>query len=223
MELYNRSKLDKIKYKFQGIETIDQNYSQSYQDIFILSMLNGKKNGTFLEIGAHHAEFISNTYLLESKFNWSGISIDIVDCDFSNRKAKFIKQDALKVDYKKLLSENFNSNQIDYLQIDIEPMEITFECLKKIPFSDYRFSVITYETDYYCQKTSVEKKEYVKSKSRDHIQSHGYELVVGDVCNIGNDPFEDWYIDPTVISDQIYKYYTKDVNFNKKAEQFIFL
>jgi hypothetical protein len=102
-------------------------------------------------------------------------------------------------------------------------MEITFECLKKIPFSDYRFSVITYETDYYCQKTSVEKKEYVKSKSRDLIQSHGYELVVGDVCNIGNDPFEDWYIDPTVISDQIYKYYTKDVNFNKKAEQFIFL
>ena len=223
MKLYDRSKLDKIKFKFKGIETIDQNYSQSFQDMFILSMLNGKKKGTFLEIGAHDPVFISNTYLLESKFDWCGISIDIADCDFSKRKAKFIKQDALKIDYQKLLKENFNSNQIDYLQIDIEPMEVTFKCLKRIPFSEYRFSVITYETDYYCPKTSPEKKEYVKNKSRELIQSYGYELVLGDVCNIGSDPFEDWYIDPNIVGDQIYEYYTKNINFNKKAEEFIFL
>ena len=109
MQHYDRNKLSKLKYKFKGIETIDQNYSQSFQDMFILSMLNGKKKGTFLEIGAHDPVFISNTYLLESKFDWCGISIDIADCDFSKRKAKFIKQDAPKITKGKL---QFKSNRL---------------------------------------------------------------------------------------------------------------
>lgn len=221
MTPYDKSKLNRVKNKFKDLDTIDQNYSQSYQDLFVLSMLNGKRNGTFLEIGAHHPVFISNTFLLENKFNWNGVSIDIAYCDFSNRKAKFVQQDAVQIDYQKLLKENFNSNQIDYLQIDIEPMEITFECLKKIPFLNYRFSVITYETDYYCPKTSKDTKDYIKNKSREIIQSYGYELVVGDVCNIGNDPFEDWYIDPNVVNKDIYNFHTKDINFNKKAEDFM--
>ena len=36
------------------------------QDIFVLSMLNGKKNGVYVEIGADQPRVISNTYLLEN-------------------------------------------------------------------------------------------------------------------------------------------------------------
>ena len=68
MILYDRSKFDRLKYKFEGVELIDRNYSQAYQDMFVLTMLNGKRNGTYLEIGAMDAKFINNTFLLETMF-----------------------------------------------------------------------------------------------------------------------------------------------------------
>lgn len=48
-------------------------------DIFTIALFQGKKNGTFLEIGAAHPRANSNTYMLEKHFEWSGIAIDIED------------------------------------------------------------------------------------------------------------------------------------------------
>lgn len=53
--------------------------AQFCQDIFVLAMLQGKRNGRFLDVGAGHPYFMSNTYLLEKEFNWSGVCIDLVD------------------------------------------------------------------------------------------------------------------------------------------------
>ena len=50
-----------------GYETIEKNFSQAFQDLFVLTMLNGKKNGIFIEIGAYNGQEISNTFLLEKK------------------------------------------------------------------------------------------------------------------------------------------------------------
>jgi len=209
MVLYNKSKFEKLKIKFQNSELIETNYSQSYQDMFVLSMLNGKRNGYFLEIGAYNPTFISNTFLLESGFDWKGISIDfdpMVQGNFVNsRKCNFILQDALTINYKELLSKHNAPKQIDYLQIDIEPLTQTYECLLKIPFDEYRFSVITYETDYYDTATPQDVKEKVREDSRNYLQSLGYELVVGDVeSNIGF-PYEDWYVDPKIVNLETYK------------------
>ncbi len=57
--------------------------------MFVLSMLNGKKNGTYLEIGAGSYYYGNNTYLLEKSFDWNGISIDInesLSIDFNNNR-----------------------------------------------------------------------------------------------------------------------------------------
>lgn len=209
MILYDRSKLEKLKIKFNGVETIDTNYSQSYQDMFVLSMLDGKKGGIYVEIGAHDPKFINNTFLLESKFDWTGLSIDIepgskIGFEREGRKSRFILQDALTIDYENLFIENNLPNQIDYLQIDIEPMINTFNCLKMIPLNKYRFSVITFETDYYDKHTDDQTKEMVKSESRKILESYGYKLLIGDVeSNVGF-PFEDWYVDPDVINIDVY-------------------
>ena len=55
-ELQRRSNWDptyhpstQMRYPFAGIEQIEQNHSQSWQDIFVLTMLDGKRNGTYLE------------------------------------------------------------------------------------------------------------------------------------------------------------------------------
>ena len=47
--------------------------SQIGQDVLVLHCLNWKKNGYFLEFGAADGINLSNTYLLERDFGWSGI------------------------------------------------------------------------------------------------------------------------------------------------------
>ena len=63
--------------KYNGSEEISKNYSQVYQDFFILTVLDGLKGGTYLEIGSADWIHGSNTYLLETNFDWVGTSIDI--------------------------------------------------------------------------------------------------------------------------------------------------
>ena len=86
--------------------------------------------------------------------------------------------------------------QIDYLQVDIEPAQQTLNALLQLPHDDYRFSVITYESDIYrdgpdCQEEAMK-----------FLESHGYELVVRNVANEGN-PYEDWYVDPQIVDAEI--------------------
>ena len=75
---YFRNNYENLKTKFTGAENIENNWSQSMQDIFVMSMLNGKRNGVYVEIGADQPRVISNTYLLEKDFDWSGISFEPV-------------------------------------------------------------------------------------------------------------------------------------------------
>lgn len=51
--------------------------SQAGQDYWIYGeAFNEKRCGYFVDIGAHDGIYLSNTYILESKYNWSGICIE---------------------------------------------------------------------------------------------------------------------------------------------------
>jgi FkbM family methyltransferase len=50
--------------------------SQYGQDIFVESVLGGKRKGTFLEVGALDGITASNTYYLEKALGWTGILIE---------------------------------------------------------------------------------------------------------------------------------------------------
>tara|TARA_R110001583_G_scaffold170200_1_gene323558 strand:+ start:22 stop:645 length:624 start_codon:yes stop_codon:yes gene_type:complete len=50
-----------------------EKYSQLDQDTWILNQTNYKKDGFFVEIGAYDGQHLSNTYILEKEYNWSGI------------------------------------------------------------------------------------------------------------------------------------------------------
>lgn len=47
--------------------------SQIGQDLFVTSVLNGKKHGFFVEFGATNGLNLSNTHILETLFGWRGI------------------------------------------------------------------------------------------------------------------------------------------------------
>jgi hypothetical protein len=100
------------------------------------------------------------------------------------RKNKCICEDAISVDFNKLLQD---FSHIDYLQLDIDPPDNTFKVLQNIDFSKISFSVITYEHDF--SSGGITERE----ESRKILKSHGYTMVISNVMH-GDVIFEDWYI-----------------------------
>lgn len=210
---YDAGKFDSFKFKFKDMEIIRRNYSQVCQDMFVLSVLDGKKNGFYLEIGAAHPHHNSNTALLE-ELGWTGMGLEWnkdLARQHSSRRNRVVCADALAVDYESLLSENFVGDTVDYLQLDIEPSKNTFEAMLAIPFDKYRFRVITYEHDHYADMT----KSY-RDKSRRYLSNLGYELVVNDVAPMEGCSFEDWWVLPELVDksalDRFVSLPKKDIN-----------
>jgi hypothetical protein len=166
--------------------------------MFILSILNGKKNGTYLEIGAQEPIFQNNTAILEQSYDWKGVSIEIIEdlCRMfaEQRKNIILCKDATTIDYEKLLDDHYDTTEIDYLQLDCEPSKTTSEILLDIPFDKYKFAVITYEHDHYVDMTGT-----YRTKSRNYLKLMGYELVVANVSQNENTPFEDWWVHPDLV------------------------
>ena len=218
---YSNKKINSLKFNFERCNKIENNYSQIYQDMFVLSMNNGTNSGTYLEIGAGDYKYGNNTYLLEYDFNWSGVSIDIniVSVEgFNNvRKNKCLCADATKIDYIKLLNENYESTNIDYLQLDCDPPNITFDILSKIPFDNYKFGVITYEHDHYNDNTGK-----YREKSREFLKERGYKLIAGNISSYKDKcPFEDWWIHPELVDENIYKLFERDEDIPINGEKYM--
>jgi FkbM family methyltransferase len=55
------------------LNLLDHSRGQLRQDLFVLAVTDFKLNGTFVEIGVGDGFYLSNTFLLEDRFNWSGI------------------------------------------------------------------------------------------------------------------------------------------------------
>lgn len=211
---YSREKFNNFKFKFPGLEEIEENYSEAYQDMFVLSMLKGKKNGTYLEIGAGSPFFGSNTVLLE-KFGWKGHGFDVNPLAVNGeRKNPCVLKDALSVDYDQLLSDMEYGPIVDYLQVDLEPAEITYRALEVIPWEKYKFRIITFEHDFYNDQS-------VREKSRELLHSKGYELLVTNIAPDTLRSFEDWWVHPDLVDkDMILKF--KDTSDRvKKAEDIL--
>jgi hypothetical protein len=51
-------------------------HSQVKQDFFVLSILDRKRNGIFVELAANDYKRISNSYTMETYFGWDGICIE---------------------------------------------------------------------------------------------------------------------------------------------------
>ncbi|NBP15946.1 FkbM family methyltransferase [bacterium] len=55
---------------------MEESKSQVGQDIYVLEYLNYKTDGFFVELGASDGITLSNTYLLEKKYHWTGVLIE---------------------------------------------------------------------------------------------------------------------------------------------------
>lgn len=198
---------------------IQRNYSEAFQDLFVLYATNCKKQGTYLEIGGGDPVYGNNTYLLEKYFDWNGISIDfnavLAEKHRAHRNHTVYNIDATICSYEQIL-QTLNTNFIDYLQVDCDPSEISYQVLQRIPFDKFDFGVITFEHDNYVKPTNL-----VREKSRKLLSERGYKLIVG---NVSPDqyprPFEDWYVHPSLYSNVV-KYKSTGVDYVQAPSLFL--
>lgn len=186
-----------LKVQFKGCEHIERNFSETYQDLFVLMCTAGKSNGSFVEIGSAHPEYHSNTVLLERNYNWKGISVDIdseMFRDWKTRTALTYCVDATTVDWSEILTQP----HYDYLQVDCEPPLHSLQALLNIPLTSYSFSVITFEHDRYADTS-----DFVMEKSREYLKAAGYELVIPNVSPEETRPYEDWWVHPAYVSKEV--------------------
>lgn len=179
-----------------------ETYSQAHQDLFVRIMLGFKQRGIYVEVGAAEPKQSNNTYILERDLKWTGLSLDIEPAlvsDYNSiRNNKCLLADATTFDFNSHFRENQFPPIIDYLSLDIDPAHITFKALENLPLSDYRFSIITYEHDRYTSGPEM------MIRSRQLLENLGYIRVVSNVRCCGRD-FEDWWVDPLIVSPQIYE------------------
>lgn len=218
---YTPLNFDSMMYKFDGLKEVKRNYSQTYQDLFVLSMLKGKRKGTYLEIGSADPFFGSNTALMETNFEWSGVSIEILEKEVQkfaeSRKNPILLQDATKIDYAKLLEQFKFDSDVDYLQVDCEPPSVTYEILTKIPFDKYRFAVITFEHDYYADLTKI-----YREKSREFLTEKGYVLVGSNISPNTECPYEDWWVHPDLVDSDVLEMFKSTSDCTKHAEKYMY-
>jgi hypothetical protein len=175
------------------MKLIPNSNSQAAQESFVLNQLKEKKQGYYVEIGGYHAVDLSNTYLLETQYDWSGLSLEIdptrAEAYNQARRNPCLTVDATTYDLRPYFVENEWPKQIDYLQVDIEPAHQSLTALLNLPM-EYRFSVITFEHDLYAGGDNEKHQQ----TAYEFLTDHGYKRVVKTLLD-----FEDWYIDPTVI------------------------
>ena len=101
---YLKEDHSKLRHNFKGSENIEKNWAQSMQDMFVLSILDGKRNGVYVEIGADLPRIVNNSYLLESEYDWACVSFELEGDKVSYfntiRRNKCICADATDFDYK---------------------------------------------------------------------------------------------------------------------------
>lgn len=91
------------------LKTLDVNtisFAQLKQDLFVLSMLNSRTGGFFVEVGAGDGINFSNSYLLEKDYSWNGILIEpnktFYESCLARRKCKVLNRILLDTPVKKV-------------------------------------------------------------------------------------------------------------------------
>lgn len=176
-------------------------FSQAAQDKFVARVFNFKKDGYVVDVGSSGDS--SNSRFFDRFLDWKAICVDQIDGDYSDRKkTRFYKGDATALDYGDMFKANGFPNVIDYLSVDVD--DATNAVLSAIPFSDYKFGIITIEHDSYACG------ERRRADQRKILTDLGYYKLCSDVwftlVNEKKEYFEDWWIHPQVLDLEKFKF-----------------
>ena len=124
---------------------MEQSYSQINQDINVLEVYKYKKGGFFVDIGASDGTSLSNTYLLETKYDWKGICAEPLPSkwDLLNQNRKNSKCNSKALFHTTGMKVKFNiANGCDLFS----GIDETLTCEKHKEWIDKDKTVIDVET-----------------------------------------------------------------------------
>lgn len=192
--------------------------SQGGQDRWVEAVTQGKRNGTFIEVGAYDGLVSSNTYHLEHALGWSGFCVEAGPSEYSNLAVNrpncvninmavmpytgtclfnnmVVGESGVEVSCDTLTNILRSVNApplIDYMSLDIEGCEVG--ALQSVDWDQYRFGLITVEHNLYAHGPE-QKNEIFKL-----LTAVGYERLVEDAPCLDTtpgwymQPYEDWYV-----------------------------
>ncbi len=190
-----------------------RDFSQQGEGKWVLDTLEHKRDGTFVDIGCATPFFLSSTAVLEMEYGWRGIGVDMepysgtyydhykeigsypqdilddprLETWETRKNTKVYESDALACDYERIFEENNMPEVIDFLNVDLDPPDITLDAFKALPHHKYKFRTIIFETDSYRMPMGG-KLEFITERewedyTRKIISSFGYEFVKQDGQN----------------------------------------
>jgi len=174
-------------------------FSQYNNDLEVLQFYDAKRNGFFVDIGAGQGIRVSNTYLFERIYDWTGICVEPDNTAFgllcenrpnsicSNKavdsmtyESSYILRDESGNETRHVILQHSTINDIldnnnapsfiDYLSVNItESFQNVFEILNVIDFSKYRFGLVSIFVSGY--------KMFTHSEIQELFETNGYEFI----------------------------------------------
>jgi len=205
----------------EALKLIGESKAQLRQDLLVLWLLNFKRDGIFIEFGATDGIDLSNTYLLEKRFGWTGVLAEparIWHRDLlQNRSAKIdfravSKEDNNNVRFFESVDARFSTYSIrenltysENYEVETVKLESLIEENSLPAVIDY-LSIDTEGTEfeilelfnfekYVFRVITVEYSEKIsREKVINLLSSYGYKRVFEDISQ-----FEDWFIHPNYV------------------------
>lgn len=108
-------------------------YSQLNQDLWVLDFFRNKKNGVFVDVGAFDGVNLSNTYLLEKDYGWTGLCVEANSATFEKLKKsrdcvcvnEMLSNKAGKVVSLQRMGELSFGDSTNVFNIDVQKMKST--------------------------------------------------------------------------------------------------
>ena len=190
--------------------------SQVGQDEWVCKMLNNKRNGYFLDIGACEGVYHSNTWYLEKELGWTGVCVEPAKVPFARLIGERNCSCVNKAVYNKAGVTLFHEYKNDLWRGHIDTVGYPIECItltdlikefdvpKIIDYISINIEGLEYEIltgfpfkEYKSRLWSIEHNSDEKNEKRDKVRrfmaEHGYIYVPLEKRTCGY--FEDWFYD----------------------------
>ena len=200
--------------------------SQIEQDLFVAATLRAKKSGFFVEFGATDGISLSNTYLLEKNFGWTGILVEPAKnwrknleenrtskkdfrcvSNLSNTMIRFIESDTAELSTIKGFEKIDDNVRIPHREYEVETISL-LDLLRfhdSPPVIDY-LSIDTEGSEFQI----LENFDFSQYKFRvitcEHNFTENREKIFKLLSKNGYKrvwpeftQFDDWYINPELI------------------------
>lgn len=175
---------------------MNNTYSLERQDLFVEKILP-VKNGFFLDVGCNHPVNGNNTYLLEKKYQWTGIGFDLgFEQEWKKeRNSKIFLVDATSPALTEILKREVDGRVVDYLSLDIDvggyrQANLSYLALPRILDAGISFKCATIEHEAF--KYGPRDRDLMRKTLTDL----GYEMLFEGIRFPTGEEFEDWWINP---------------------------